>query len=95
LLRFHPSVGFEVEGIGGWYRDANPRAAESFYRELRNVLSQIPEHPERFPVVRPGVRRAMLRTFPYKVIFRPADNIVEVVAVAHVRRRPDYWLARL
>ena len=41
------------------------------------------------------VRRLLLKRFPYAVIvlFRPEEVIV--VAVAHTRRRPLYWLDRL
>lgn len=41
------------------------------------------------------VRRLLLKRFPYAVIvlFRPEEILV--VAVAHTRRRPLYWLNRL
>jgi hypothetical protein len=41
------------------------------------------------------VRRILLERFPYAVIVlcRPEETVV--VAVAHTRRRPLYWLERL
>lgn len=42
-----------------------------------------------------GRRRVLLRRFPYAVIYRELDAArVRVLAVAHFRRRPDYWIAR-
>jgi hypothetical protein len=41
------------------------------------------------------VRMGRVRGFPYTIPFRPQGAIALVVAVAHHKRRPDYWLARL
>ena len=41
------------------------------------------------------VRRLLLKRFPYAVIVLVRPEEVVVVAVAHTRRRPLYWLDRL
>jgi toxin ParE1/3/4 len=41
-----------------------------------------------------GTRKYLLRRFPYAVIYRVTDEAIEVVAVAHGRRRPGYWKTR-
>jgi hypothetical protein len=33
--------------------------------------------------------------FFFNVIFRDVEGVVQILAVAHKRRRPDYWLSRL
>ena len=35
-----------------------------------------------------------MRRFPYIVMFTVADDSVEVVAIAHAKRRPGYWVDR-
>jgi len=44
---------------------------------------------------KPSIRRVSLRRFPFKVIFRDVEGVVQILAVSHKRRRPDYWLNRL
>lgn len=39
-------------------------------------------------------RRYLLRRFPFFVVFREVADRVQIVAVAHARRRPGYWLGR-
>lgn len=39
----------------------------------------------------PTVRRAHLRGFPYWVMYQEVEGAVVIVAVAHEKRRPDYW----
>jgi hypothetical protein len=42
------------------------------------------------------VHKAVLpRTFPYVVFFYLRGRVAVVLAVAHVRRRPGYWMGRV
>lgn len=43
---------------------------------------------------RPDVRRMRMERFPFTVLYRENANTVQVLAVAHNRRRPQYWLGR-
>ena len=40
-------------------------------------------------------RKKVLTRFPYVVFFRAEGNAIEIVAVAHARRRPGFWLDRV
>ncbi len=42
-----------------------------------------------------GVKRLILRRFPYSVIVHERDTEILVLAFAHHSRRPDYWRDRL
>jgi toxin ParE1/3/4 len=51
--------------------------------------------PDRFPVAHPpGIRRIRISGFPFSVLYRIAADEIEVLALAHHSRRPDYWTAR-
>ena len=41
-----------------------------------------------------GVKRVFMRTFPYSVYFIELPTRFRVLAFAHARRRPHYWLGR-
>jgi hypothetical protein len=44
----------------------------------------------------PTIRRAQLQRFPFVLLFRViTGDMVEVIAVAHMRRRPGYWKSRM
>jgi hypothetical protein len=56
--------------------------------------------PHRFPVLvepelSPPVQHALVPGFPYALIFLVGDEVVHVLAVAHQRRAPGYWIYRL
>ena len=44
---------------------------------------------------RVGITRARLPRFPYAVIFMDLGTEIRVLAVAHAKRRPGYWLDRV
>jgi toxin ParE1/3/4 len=42
-----------------------------------------------------GVRRVLLKRFPFAIIHVDDDDAVRVIAIAHLRRRPGYWRSRM
>lgn len=60
------------------------------------ALQSILENPEACPVWLPDrpYRKRLATHFPYVVFFRIDAATVEIVAVAHAKRRPGYWLDR-
>lgn len=82
-----------------WYRERNPRVADRFAAETRRTLQLIEEFPQigsRIAHVDdPNVRRMPIHTFPYHVVFVDLHDRLEVVAFAHNRRHPRYFMSRL
>ncbi len=93
-VRFHPEAISEAEAAVAWYSDRSPRAAEMFLQELDRAISQTVNSPSRFPTYAADTRRVKLRRFPYLVVFRQSADGIEIIAVAHGHRRPNYWRDR-
>jgi plasmid stabilization system protein ParE len=78
-----------------WYHARSARAAEGFEAAFAEALERIGQSPEQFPPCdEEGYRFAMLGRYPYSLIYRTRGETVQVVAVAHARRRPGYWSRR-
>ncbi len=52
-------------------------------------------HPEAGERVGHEVRRKVLQRFPYSILYTAERWRVWVVAVAHHKRKPDYWRSRV
>ena len=82
-----------------WYRDRDPRVADRFTAEVRAALQMIETFPQigsRVPSIADrAVRRMPVHKFPYYVVFVELDDALEVVAFAHNRRRPAYFVRRI
>ena len=83
-----------------WYEEKRPGLGEDFLKELESAYLRVEDHPHRYArLTVPSMkdrefRRLLLRRFPYKVIYEIRSEVVVVLAVAHGRRRPNYWLER-
>jgi plasmid stabilization system protein ParE len=93
---FLPEAEDEVAAALEWYEPRRPGIGADFLAELDLAVRTIAEHPEAWPVWRerhPFRKRAMER-FPFVVFFRIAATEIRIIAVAHARRRPGYWIDR-
>jgi len=94
-LWIHPEASEEAEHAGEWYRERSLRAAAHFREEVARALQVISQSPGRGPSYLLGTRRFLLWHFPYALVYRELSEVIQVLAVAHGRRRPGYWKARL
>ena len=93
-VSFHPEAAEEVETARQWYAERSPPAAKAFLVELDLAVERVREAPHRWPWYDKGVRRYILPRFPFSMIYRMKAELIEVVAVAHHRRKPGYWKSR-
>ena len=93
-VEFHPLAADEANAAERWYREQNEIASARFLRELDRAVDLISERPSAGSPYLGGTRRVMLRRFPFLVVYRANGDIIQIVAVAHARRRPGYWRAR-
>jgi plasmid stabilization system protein ParE len=63
--------------------------------EVQNALERLSTNPNVGAEVRPGVRKLLVRRFPYSLIYRITPEYVLVLAVMHHRRHPRRWQDRL
>ncbi|MBK1705883.1 type II toxin-antitoxin system RelE/ParE family toxin [Halochromatium glycolicum] len=93
---FHPAAEAEYLESIAYYESKRPGLGATYLGEFERAMEAICESPHRNPVERrPDVRRMRMKRFPFTVLYREKANIVQVLAVAHNRRRPQYWLGRL
>jgi len=93
-LEFHPAAATEAEQATTWYLERSPHAAQRFVEELAQALDLITQAPDRWPRGPEDTRRILLRRFPFAVVYREEQSVIQVVAVAHGRRKPGYWRDR-
>ncbi|MCK5680075.1 type II toxin-antitoxin system RelE/ParE family toxin, partial [bacterium] len=50
--------------------------------------------PFRYRVLRKPFRRLLLFQVPYSIFFSIEPDHIHIIAVAHSKRKPGYWLKR-
>ena len=86
-----PAAERDIAEAFKWYRARNALAADGFRAEVFDAVDRISEGPMRRRADAHGDRRSVLKHFPYSVVYEVIDATVTVIAVAHHRRRPNYW----
>jgi plasmid stabilization system protein ParE len=76
--------------------DQNERAGLGleFLHELGAAYDRIAEDPFKYQDLEGGIRRALLRRFPYAVYFSVENDTVVILAILHVSRDPAEWQQR-
>jgi plasmid stabilization system protein ParE len=93
-LTSQPPVDLEVEAAFEWYERERPGLGVEFLDELRATYGRVAHGPLRYQEVSDGIRRALLRRFPYAVYFAIEADLIVVVAVLHASREPAEWQRR-
>jgi plasmid stabilization system protein ParE len=94
-VEFHEEASAEYEAAFDWYYARSVMAASKFAEELTRAIGIVAEAPRRWPDGIHGTRKFLLRRFPFSVVYRELPSVIQVLAIAHGRRRPGYWKERL
>jgi len=91
----HPAALEEYKSALAWYMERSVAAAEKFVEEIEHAVAVVVESPHRWPVGQHSTRRFVLQRFPFAVIYREREPAMQILAIAHGHRRPNYWKDRL
>ena len=99
-LELHPEARAELRSAALWYDERRPGLGDEFIAEVPAALDRISNAPEFYPAW-PGTRardpldrQDTLQRFPYVIAFEEHERHLLVLAVAHSKRLPLYWLTR-
>ncbi len=74
-----------------YYESKSPGLGLDFEKEVKASIGQIRNSPERWPKKDDDTRRILLHSFPYSIVYIYYEDHVWIIAIAHHKRKPDYW----
>lgn len=92
---YHPEAIEDGRLASEWYAAQGGEVADRFEAAVRAAIGRVVKGPASHPEVAPGVRRILVKTFPFQVVYRVQTDVIQVVAIAHTKRRPRYWSERI
>jgi plasmid stabilization system protein ParE len=87
-----PAAERDIADAFLWYKERNVLAADGFRAEVFDAIEHIAALPMSRPADGEGNRHRVLKRFPYSVFDEVVGNTVTVLATAHHRRKPGYWV---
>jgi plasmid stabilization system protein ParE len=94
-VAFESAARADVRAAMTHYGAISPHLAARFASELDDTVRRIRTMPQAMPPAGAGLRRCLLRHFPYSVIYRTSFDPLRVLAVMHHRQSPERWQGRL
>jgi len=93
-VRFLAPAEEEMKTSAQYYAQQLPGLGDRFLKEIGSCVSAIRDYPESGVIIYPGLRRKLLRHFPYALLYRITPTEIVILAVMHLHRKPGYWLNR-
>ncbi len=79
------------EAVDYYRTHASAGIAEGFIADFERALRLLVGNPEIGSHVSKRSRGLVFRRYPYKLVYQITGDTVFVIAIAHQRRRPNYW----
>jgi plasmid stabilization system protein ParE len=92
--RFHPEAAAEFDEAAQFYESAQAGLGRAFEQEVERAVDRISAFPESATPLGSRVRAAIVRNFPFWVVYRASASEILILAIAHQRRRAGYWRRR-
>lgn len=88
---FQADAETELIEAAAYYEAQQCDLGKRFLASVQDAINRIVLNPQLYPVIELDVRRCLTRTFPFGVLFRDRPDNIQVIAVMHLHREPDYW----
>lgn len=95
-IRMSQAASAELYEAVRWYEAQRPGLGAELFDSVNRILNFVESNPLAGAAVSSDARtrRFLVRRFPYQVVYRIHSDVIVIVAVAHLKRRPDYWKDR-
>lgn len=94
-VRFLSLARAEMDDAFAWYEEQAVGLGYEFLDALDQAVRLITSFPESHQQTGKNLRRCLLNRFPYALHYGIDQGAIIVVAVAHLRRNPHYWVDRI
>ncbi|MFA5920228.1 MAG: type II toxin-antitoxin system RelE/ParE family toxin [Methylococcaceae bacterium] len=94
-IEFLEAAQTELDEAFNWYEAQQLNLGVQFLTEFDAAIRRIVTYPKSYALLGSDVRRCLIKRFPYGVLYGIDTDTIVIVAVAHLHRKPNYWIDRL
>lgn len=94
-VEFLPAALDDALDAIAYYDRISVDLGNRFNLALWDAIEQVLQAPDAWPSMGARARKRNLNRFPYGVVYRTQADVVLIIAVAHLHRRPGYWRRRV
>ena len=94
-LKFIPPSDQELVDAYNYYDDQLMGLGDQFLSEFNKTVELIIEYPAIWNKVGKRMRKALLKRFPFLVLYIYENDIIHITCIAHQHRDPEYYIERI
>jgi hypothetical protein len=94
-IEFIEPASIELDDAITYYDMQLQGLGKKFLEEILQTVNLISIFPEVWAKNSVYTRKAVLKKFPYNLIYLKSKGIIYIIAVAHQHREPEYWIDRI
>lgn len=94
-IEFLEAAQAELDEAFNWYEVQQKDLGVQFLTEFDAAIRRISAYPKAYALLANEVRRCLIKHFPYGILYGIDADTIVIIAVAHLHRKPNYWVARL
>jgi toxin ParE1/3/4 len=92
---FHTAATRETRKAIVHYEEQRENLGRELRIEVEAAVQRLRRNPRSYPLYDDqGTRKVVLRRFPFTIFFVELEDSFWIAAVAHHKRRPNYWARR-
>jgi toxin ParE1/3/4 len=94
-ILIHVEAQKEIDESFAFYEGRRDGLGHDFVDEVAKATNRIQQFPKLgTKITGTDYRRALVKRFPFLILFRETDVEIRIIAVAHTKRKPGYWMNR-
>ena len=93
--RFLTPAEIEMLEAATYYEMRTENLGINFLNIIESAVAEIAKDPKTWPEIDKGIRRRLVRRFPYSIFYSIHENEIIIMAVMHQKQKPNYWITRL
>ena len=95
-IDFHPEAQNEFLSTIKYYNQKAAGLGDQFYDEVQTALALLRSFPEIGSPFQKSIRKFPLNRFSFALVYKyeEKNNYLEIYAVMHQGRKPNYWTSR-
>lgn len=94
-VRFLDVAQQELDETVEYYNTESQGLGDQFLLEVLSCLERMRQFPQAWHPFTQNSRRCQTRRFPYGITYQILESEILIVALAHLHRKPGYWLDRI
>ena len=93
-VTYHPLATQELDDAYLYYEAQQEGLGLTFVKAVKATEKRISYFPAAWQTLSPNSRRALVSRFPYGLIYHIGQDVITIIAIAHLHRKPFFWEGR-